>query len=100
MQFSDNHFQFSFDTLQVGDTLRHTFTFKNAGNTGLAIDTIATNCDCASSYFSNKSISPGETDTIEVSFVPRDSGYAVRRYVVKANTDSIFHVLTLEGYVK
>ncbi len=98
IQFSADHF--GFDTLQIGDTLRHEFIFKNTGTAKLNIDTVSTSCDCASGYFSSEPINPGEANKIEVSFVPRESGHATRHYIVKANTDSVFHVLTLEGYVK
>lgn len=93
-------YQFEFDTLQVGDTLRHEFRFTNIGEADLIIDTVSSNCDCALGYFPNNPVKPGQTDRIEVSFSPQESGYATRRYVVRTNTDSVFHVLTLQGYVE
>jgi hypothetical protein len=49
ISFDSEHF--TFDTLQIGDTLRHQFKFTNTGTKDLKIDTVSSNCDCASGYF-------------------------------------------------
>jgi len=59
---------FNFDTINIGDVVKHKFTFKNTGHDILHLRKIATSCGCTASEVSSRALATGEEGWIEVVF--------------------------------
>lgn len=62
---------FNFGTINQGDKIEHTFSFKNEGKETLIIRKIRTTCGCTASVPSSTEIPGGEEGTLLVSFDSR-----------------------------
>lgn len=61
----DSH---SFGTIDYGDVVSHTFSFKNTGNAPLIIKDVTTLCGCTVTDYPKAPIAPGKKGNIKVTF--------------------------------
>ena len=91
-----------FGTVNQGEILKHEFLLKNKTENILEINSIHTSCGCTASESGKKSILPGETTTIKVTFNSRgylgkaqqfvyvntsDPDLAIIKFTIKANVE-------------
>ncbi|MDI9860611.1 MULTISPECIES: DUF1573 domain-containing protein [Flectobacillus] len=55
-------------TLTEGDSVVHTYKFKNTGNMPLVISNVSTSCGCTTPSYSTQPVAPGEQGFITVKF--------------------------------
>lgn len=60
-----------FGNVTEGDSLKHTFKVKNAGTAPLEITRVRTSCGCTAAVTKEKTVAPGQTTEIEVTFNTR-----------------------------
>lgn len=58
----------SFGDIKQGETVSHTFTFKNTGKEPLIISSVQTTCGCTVANYTKDPILPGKTGEIKASF--------------------------------
>ena len=66
MVFADTSHDFG--TIQQGEKVSYTFTFKNTGNADLIISSAAGSCGCTIPHYPKGTIAPGDTGTMDVTF--------------------------------
>lgn len=59
---------FDFGDITEGETVSHTFFFKNTGDHNLLIRKIETGCGCTTVNHTDKPIKPGKEGKIEIAF--------------------------------
>lgn len=59
---------YDFGEVMQGESVVHTFAFKNAGDALLVIDRVQSTCGCTGVLLSDKNIPAGETGTIKATF--------------------------------
>lgn len=59
---------FDFGDITEGETVSHTFFFKNTGEHNLIIRKIETGCGCTTVNHSDKPVKPGKEGKIEIAF--------------------------------
>lgn len=59
---------FDFGNITEGETVSHTFFFKNTGEHNLIIRNIETGCGCTTVNHSEKPVKPGKEGKIEIAF--------------------------------
>jgi len=59
---------FDFGKLTQGEIVNHSFTITNTGNKELIIENIETSCGCAIAKLTSKTIAPGKSSKVEVTF--------------------------------
>ncbi len=75
-----------FGRVEVGDTLSHTFYFRNTGERPLRIKKLETSCGCTVADYPEAPIEPGENGTIEVHFNTRGkSGMQTKTVLLTTN---------------
>ncbi len=57
-----------FGEIKEGETVTHTFHFKNTGTENLLIKRIETGCGCTTTEYDPKPVPPGEKGKIEIAF--------------------------------
>lgn len=67
--------------------LEKQFTLKNVGDTDLVIDKISTTCGCAAALLSERTLRPGQSATLKVTFETRDFEGRVERKVLLRSSD-------------
>lgn len=84
---TSNPNEWDFGKAKQGQVLKHDFLFKNETKGVLKITGINTSCGCTTSQSDKKSLKPGESTIIKVSF--NSSGYLgeVKKYIY-VNTDN------------
>ncbi|MGL5681921.1 MAG: DUF1573 domain-containing protein [Marinifilaceae bacterium] len=95
------HKTFDFGNITEGETVLHTFTFKNTGNNKLRINNVETTCGCTTVEFPEKAIAPGKTGKIEVAF--NSSGRYGKQYKeirIFANIPKGYQTLRLVASIK
>jgi len=60
--------EFNFGKVNQGEIVRHTFKFKNTGDTDLTLTDVKTSCGCTASQWKKSATKSGESGEIEVSF--------------------------------
>ncbi|MBG15442.1 MAG: hypothetical protein CL853_03720 [Crocinitomicaceae bacterium] len=92
--------EFNFDTIAMGATVSHTFTFTNAGKTPLIIHSVKAACGCTVlKGWPKHPILPGDSGEIPIEFSPKSPG-AQRKYIsIIANTRPATNRLFLKGQV-
>jgi len=55
-------------TIYQGDTIMHTYRFKNTGNMPLVLSTVNASCGCTTPSYSSDPVQPGESGFIKVKF--------------------------------
>jgi hypothetical protein len=59
---------FDFGVISQGDTIFHTFTFKNNGTAPLSILSAVGSCGCTVASYSKTAVAPGENGKVDVKF--------------------------------
>ncbi|MDG1913189.1 MAG: DUF1573 domain-containing protein [Crocinitomix sp.] len=78
-----------FGYAKKGDTLTHTFTFRNTGEQKLIIEDVELECGCLSYELDKTELEPGEVGTIILTVDTKTlSGLSVRKLIVKANIEN------------
>ena len=80
--------EWDFGQVKQGEILKHDFLLKNETADVLKINSVNTSCGCTVSQSEKKSLKPGESTKISVSFNTRGYSGAVKQYVY-VNTDSV-----------
>ncbi len=69
--------------------LEKQFTLRNVGDADLVIDKISTTCGCTAALLSEKTLRPGASGTLKVSFDTREfEGRVERKVVLRSNDKS------------
>ena len=99
IEFEEN--VYNFGEITAGDTVRHTFKFKNVGKVPLVIAAAEAQCGCTVPEWPHEPINPGETGEIKVLF---NSAHKIdkqdKKISVIANTNPDITVISLQGFVK
>ncbi len=92
---------FNFGSIKVGDTINHTFKFRNVGNSPLVIEHVSPACGCTVAKFNSAEIPVGDIDSVVVQFVADSTSLGFQNKVVnvKMNSSSTPLLLTLFGRV-
>ena len=88
-----------FGNVNVKDTMRHDFVFKNIGKIAFVIDSIIPSCGCTRANYIKRPVLPGKTDTMHVTydgngFLP---GSFIKTCDIYSNTDTVYQ-LRIHGY--
>ena len=85
---------------ESGGNVKHTFTFKNNGQSPLILTNVRAGCGCTTPKWDRKPIVPGAVGNIEVSFNPRNRpGSFVKSITVNSNSTKPTISLTIRGNV-
>lgn len=76
----------------VQTTRTVTFELKNTGQEPLVVIDISTTCGCAKATFNKQPVTPGNTQTIEVTMTPKEVGLFNETLTVICNTDKIIRL--------
>jgi hypothetical protein len=76
-----------FGKVGADQTVKHTFKFKNTGDTTLVIGDIKTTCGCTGTLLSQREIAPGSDGSLEVSFHSGGSGGQRRKSIFVSSND-------------
>lgn len=98
--------KFDFGNIREANGPVHcSFKYKNTGSAPLVIITVSTPCDCTSSDFSPRPLSPGKSGKIDISFDPKgrsgefSSIITVRTNIVGQDGKKVKETLTISGNV-
>lgn len=93
---------FNYGNVSIGDTIVHTFSLKNVGNSNLEILKIVPSCSCTVVNLEKKSIKPKEISkmTIRFTFKNEDIGENDKQVIIRTDSDSSLVILNLIGSVK
>ena len=80
--------QWDFGKAKQGEVLKHDFLFTNETKSILNITSVNTSCGCTVSQSEKKSLKPGESTVINVSFNSRGYLGEVKQFVYM-NTDNV-----------
>jgi hypothetical protein len=91
-----------FGTIIQGNTVTHSFTFRNTGTATVTINRIGSSCGCTVANVSHRIILPGKQGAITASFDSADfSGHVSKEiFVFLDNPAKPAHTLFMEGTVK
>ena len=76
-----------FGKVKQGQTLKHEFIFKNAGEAVLNIKSVETSCGCAAALVSKKQLEPGQEGRVKVSFSTAGYGGKVYKFIYLDSDD-------------
>jgi hypothetical protein len=89
-----------FPDTKAGETLEHTFNFKNTGKQPLVIEGYEVECDCTKLIFPEKAILPGESGELKLTFDTSGKYYFQDRSVlINMNTKKQTEKIRLKVYV-
>jgi len=89
-----------FGTLVQGESVSHTFKFKNTGTADLIIQDAYSTCGCTVPEYSKKPIAPGNEGKVEVVFNSEGkSGMQYKSVTLKLNTQIEQKTLTIKANV-
>ena len=77
-----------FGKAEAGEILKHEFIFKNESSETLNIREVSTSCGCTVSQVKKKTLLPGESTAIEVSFNTKGYSGPTQQFVY-VNTDNL-----------
>jgi hypothetical protein len=83
-----DHFSWDFGQVEQGKILQHTFILKNESDKTLNIKDINTSCGCTVSKVEKKTLSPGESTSIDVRFNSKGYSGPLQQFIY-VNTDSL-----------
>jgi hypothetical protein len=80
---------FDFGEVLRGQSVKHTFVFKNSGDALLVVDRVKSTCGCTGVLLSEKNIPPGGEGTIKATFnSSRFRGHVEKRILLYSNDPS------------
>ena len=91
-----------FDTLQQGPSYDHEFSFTNTGKDPFVINRVVTPCQCLTPDWPEKSIKPGDTGSIKVTYFSdnRPGSFFKSIKVQTSIAERPLRLLYVEGYVR
>lgn len=90
-----------FGAATKGDTLKHSFKFRNTGEQKLIIEDIELECGCLSYELDKTELEPGEEGTIVLSLDTKSlNGLSVRKLIIKGNIENEKKEITVTAEVK
>jgi hypothetical protein len=92
---------FDFGEVLQGETVVHTFVFRNVGDAMLMIDRVKSTCGCTGVLLSEKEIPPGGSGTVKATFNSgRFRGHVMKRILLYSNNPGVDPVtFTVKGTV-
>ena len=81
------HTDYTFGKTPRDSVLTHVFTFTNNGNSRLIILETSTSCPCVTVKTPSKSVDPGQTGEIEVTFNPANNRPGRFQQLVRVQTN-------------
>jgi len=98
MKFTEDLYDFG--TIEQGDVVEHTFSFKNTGEAPLIIQNASASCGCTIPSWPKDPVAVGETAEIKVKFNSRGkSGQQNKPVSITANTFPKVTKVTIKGNV-
>ena len=91
---------FDFGKISQKDTINHRFELINNSEVPLTIRNVSASCGCTVPSWDKEPIAPSKKGFINITYIPNSSGQINKSIVVETNTDSVFNVLYLKGFVK
>lgn len=86
-EFNFQETEYDFGTIDEGEVVKHTFTFKNTGEAPLIIQNASGSCGCTVPTYSKDPIPPGETGEIVAEFNSKGQKYMqIKTVRITANT--------------
>ncbi|MEM6348768.1 MAG: DUF1573 domain-containing protein [Bacteroidota bacterium] len=93
--------QHDFGSITQGETVSHTFRFKNNGTEPLKLTRVKPSCGCTTPEWSREEIAPGEEGFIEVKFNSTGkSGVQSKAVTVTGNFEGTNQILRFRGEIK
>ena len=89
----------NFGEIPQGKPISVDFKFTNTGNTPLVITDVKTSCGCTASNYSKKTIEPGKTSSITVSYNAKKIGAFTKTVSVFTNANELAKELYISGTV-
>jgi len=92
---------YDFNKVIQGNSVEHSFTFRNTGNAPATITRVSSSCGCTVANVSDKMIAPGKTGTIKTSFDSSDFTGPVTKevFVYMGDQQKPAYTLTMKGIV-
>ncbi len=81
-------FTLDFGKVKHGEVLNHSFTLKNDSSKTLNIKDVNTSCGCTATKVAKKTLAPGESTVIDVSFKSKGYKGQVTQFIY-VNTDRV-----------
>ena len=95
------HTDFDFGSVKEGETVKHSYKFKNTGSEPLIISSAKGSCGCTVPKWPSEPIAPGATGQIDVEFDSKGKpGKQTKRVTVTANTVPAQMFLNITGNVE
>jgi hypothetical protein len=93
---------FDFGKVLQGETVRHTFSFSNAGDEPLQIKNVSSSCGCTAALVSAKTLAPGESGEVQANFDSTRFRGAVTKTISLYSNDPAQPVVRLQvnGVIK
>jgi hypothetical protein len=92
--------EFDFGSIKEGETISHSFKFKNSGKSDLVITSASGSCGCTVPEWPKEAIAPGKEGVIDISFNSEGkTGMQHKTVTLIANTIPNSKVLTIKGEV-
>ncbi|QYJ67811.1 DUF1573 domain-containing protein [Flavobacterium litorale] len=89
-----------FGTIDQGEVVSHTFTFKNEGTSDLVVSQAKASCGCTVPSYTKTPVKPGETGEVNVEFNSKGKkGNQNKTVTVSANTEEGSQVLKFKAVV-
>jgi hypothetical protein len=78
-----------FGRTKQGSDLSHDFTFKNEGDADLHVKNVETSCGCTAALLSDKTVGPGRSGKLKVTFATRGYAGEVTKYIYVESDDPV-----------
>ncbi|MEW6378285.1 MAG: DUF1573 domain-containing protein [bacterium] len=93
---------FDFGQIYQNKAVTHVFTFQNTGDQALNIEQVKTSCGCTAAVLSQKTINPGETGQIKVTFNSAHRKGKQQKVIYVHSNDPVNPItqITIEALVK
>ena len=93
--------EFNFGSINQGDKVEHTFTFKNTGEADLIISDARASCGCTVPEYPKTAIKPGKTGDIRVKFNSEGKrGQTLKTVTISCNTATGSEILKIKTNIK
>lgn len=98
MEFEEK--EHDFGTVEEGDVVEHTFTFKNTGEAPLIVSNAKASCGCTVPTWTKDPVAPGETGEMLVKFNTRGKpNQQMKQVRITANTESGKETIRIKAFV-
>jgi len=90
---------YDFDRLDSGDLAGYYFHYTNTGRSKLKIQDISTACGCTVVDWNSRPLSPGESDSLYITYDTNLLGYFTKEIVVNSNSSTSPDRIYIKGMV-